>query len=133
MRSLTLLLIIFISLSAQAQSRRKIEREMNSWMGSSKKELIFNYGPVSAIADDGDGGEILIFSSRFSRDNPSLVDDGYGNLVVKQGMRYQYYRHRMFYVGRDGKAYAWKYQDNEIPPQQMQIQINGTIDVYKHQ
>lgn len=101
---------------------------MNSWLGATKQQLLMNYGLPSRTGSDGAGGEIIVFSRQVVRDNPSLVDRG-GSLQVQQGVPFVFYKHRMFYINVEGNVYHWNYESNQVPPDRLYMQINGTVDV----
>lgn len=131
LQSSCLLAVLLLSCSAgYAQSKRKIQKEMDSWMGATKKELLMSYGPASRTTSDGDGGEILVFSDQVVHDNPSLVSDGNGGLQVQQNMPYVYYRHKMYYINSSGRVYHWRYDKNKVPPDRLMIQGGVDLNVY---
>ncbi|HLO71509.1 MAG TPA: hypothetical protein VK167_11600 [Flavipsychrobacter sp.] len=127
---LCLLIAVALSVNGYSQSRRRLEKEMNSWKGSTKHELLMGYGPASRSASDGDGGEILVFSDVITKSNPSLVPDGNGGLMVQQNMPYVYYLHKMYYINKDGIVYHWRWQRNQVPPERLMIGGNLDINVY---
>jgi hypothetical protein len=86
-----LILIFFCACTSQ----REI---MDSWLGSTKHQLLTEWGPPSQTSDDGDGGEILVFTS----------STFYNNAV--------FYRNKIFYVGKDKKIYRWMVRTTQQPP-----------------
>jgi hypothetical protein len=80
---------------------------MDSWVGSTKQDLILKWGPPERTASDGGTGEILVYSSRFY--NAAL------NMTT--------YQYRMMYADNDGKIYHWLLQSGTVPPQQMNMNV----------
>jgi hypothetical protein len=85
-------------------SQRKM---MDSWIGSTKQDLILKWGPPERTASDGGTGEILVYSSRFY--NATL------NMTT--------YQYRLMYADNDGKIYHWLLQSGTVPPQQMNMNV----------
>lgn len=95
MKCLPLLLFLFV---LSCTSEKEV---LNSWMGSTKHQVILNWGAPSRTASDGNGGEILVWSNQYS-------------------YNYQaFWKHTMMYFNQYGKAYHWVVQRNAIPPTQV--------------
>lgn len=132
-KGLYLLLAVLISVSTgYSQSKKKIRRAMDSWLGSTKHELIVGLGPASRSVSDGNGGEILIYSrvNEVNRDVWRVTSDGM--LYNEQRMPDVYYRHRMFYLGTDNKVYHWRIESNKIPPERLMIGGSVDLNIYSH-
>lgn len=85
-------------------SQQKI---MDSWIGSTKQQLIGAWGPPERTASDGGTGEILIYSSSFFQPNINATE----------------YVYRMMYVDRDGKIYHWLTRNGIVPPEQINLTV----------
>ena len=72
-------------------------------MGHSKQEIIMSWGPPSRVADDGNGGELLI----------------YGNQIFIPQYNLNYWDYKMMYVNNEGKIYYWRTSRENIPPTQI--------------
>jgi hypothetical protein len=97
------LLIIGIAvLLASCTSQRKI---MDTWIGSTKHDLVLKWGPPARVASDGSTGEIYIY------ENMSMLYN-----TVR-------YNHRMFYINSDDKIYSWRTASGPVPAQQMNVNL----------
>lgn len=125
--NLIAILIAVLSFTVNAQSKRKLIKQMDSWVGATKHELIMGFGPASRIASDGNGGEILIYSKirQINRDVLRLSADG--TLYNEQRVPDVYYQHKMFYLDSRNKVYHWLIESNNIPPER--LVIGGTMDI----
>jgi hypothetical protein len=87
---------------------------MNSWVGKTKAELYKNLGKPNTITDDGQGGEILIYSSteNMGQNTGTMYSNG-GNGVnyYTTPQKRQYSRIKMFYVNKSGIIYRWKLEE----------------------
>lgn len=99
------LLIACVIISIICSSCTIEKKTMDSWIGSTKQNLILKWGPPARIASDGGNGEILIYSTQ------SYL---YGSV---------YYRYRMFYADSNGNIYHWLIQGGQVPPQQMDVNL----------
>jgi hypothetical protein len=125
-RIVILLLLLTISCDpSHAQSRKKIKKVMDSWLGDTKQALYLSWGPPAVVTSDGSKGEILIYSQRVYNDNTY----NFGGNPVR--FKQDYYINRMMYVNAEGIVYSWRYDTTPNPPQQVDINLRGTIDVYK--
>jgi hypothetical protein len=84
---------------------KKLQEKMNSWMGSTKNEVIQSWGLPNNTASDGDGGEVLVFSES----------------SYYQGTTY--YRHVLMYFNQEGRAYHWLIKRSATPPQQLDLNV----------
>lgn len=126
-KHILLVLLIVSCFQSYGQSKKKINKEMNVWYGKSLQQLIMNYGPASRIESDGADGKIAVFSNILSRSGTTLNTDAKGGLYTTQNP-YQVYKHRMFFINKNNEVYHWLYESNYVPPQQLQLNINGNIN-----
>lgn len=82
-----------------------IAKRLNTWIGQPKQNLIYSWGPPAQTADDGNGGQILV----------------YGNRVSAPSLNLDYWDITMFYVDSDGKIYHWLKKSEQVPPTQVVI------------
>lgn len=82
-------------------------KAMDSWLGSDKTELIRQWGPPFATVSDGGTGEIMVFTDAIYIPAYSITN----------------YRYRMFYVNKEGKIYHWIVRTENVPPQQIDLNI----------
>lgn len=71
---------------------------MDSWLGSTKHELILQQGLPDQSGSDGSDGEVLVYSSSYF----------YGTNV--------WYKNRVFYLNSAGKVYRWMVKNTPQPP-----------------
>jgi hypothetical protein len=83
------------------------QKLMDSWIGSSKQDLVMAWGPPERVASDGGSGEILIYSRSFYQPNLNATE----------------YVYRMMYVDNSGKIYHWLTRNGFVPPEQIQVSI----------
>lgn len=102
-------LIVFMVLSLfSCKSTRKV---MDSWLGATKQQLIMSWGPPTKSASDGGNGEILVYSKQ-------------GYIPASQYMVAQsYWDNKYFYINSSGKIYHWMTKREQIPPQQIDLNI----------
>ncbi len=103
----TLTVILIIS---SCISTRKV---MDSWIGASKQQLYMKWGPPTKTASDGGGGEILVYSEQGY--NPGIPNYGVAPST--------YWDNKYFYVNSEGKIYHWMTKSEQIPPQQIDLNI----------
>lgn len=73
---------------------------MDTWIGSSKKDLLLKWGSPNSVTSDGNGGEIVSF---YEYDKIMV----YNTLVTR---KYTY----SFYIDSQQKVYHGKYQRNTL-------------------
>ncbi|HEY2726381.1 MAG TPA: hypothetical protein VGI61_04355 [Parafilimonas sp.] len=85
---------------------------MSLWVGKTKAELYQHWGPPNNKTDDGQGGEILIYSSvvNMGQNQGTLYNNG-NDLTYTTPQNRQYSRLRMFYVNSKGIIYSWKLEE----------------------
>ena len=85
---------------------------MNSWLGSTKQEIIMSWGPPARTASDGGTGEILVYS--YPGYNPGY--NGYG--------AFSYWDYKYVYTDSNGKIYYWKTEQLRVPPTQIDLNVH---------
>lgn len=106
MRKLFLIMLLLaLSISCLAIGKKK-RAKMDSWLHHSKHELILKWGPPVRTTSDGADGEILIYCSTRYYD---------GNT---------FYNYRMFYANGSGEIYSWRISNDNVPPQQLNLNIS---------
>jgi len=87
------------------------KKAMNSWIGSTKQQLIMVWGPPVKTASDGAAGEILVYSKK----------------IYISGSKYMeaqtYWDNRYFYLNSSGKVYHWSIKQEQVPPQQINLNV----------
>lgn len=102
MQKLAYTLLLFIAIITGCSSQKKI---LNTWIGSSKYNLIQSWGPPSRTADDGNGGEVLIYADQ----------------VYAPELHLNYWNYKMMYAHPNGIIYHWRTSRKEIPPTQVNV------------
>jgi len=74
----------------------EVKEMMNSWMGSTKHELLLQWGVPYRTSTDGNRGEILTFATQKGAYHPNF---GYTTVT----------HNYLFYVDSKGIIYHWKY------------------------
>ena len=105
MKFLYLITIAFLVVAFGCTSRKKI---LNSWIGSTKQNLIYSWGPPARTESDGDGGEILIYARQ---------------IYIPQ-YRMNYWDYKMMYCHKDGEIYHWVTSRQNIPPTEVVVSFN---------
>lgn len=108
--------IIFITLSSillfgcysQKKAAEQRKAAMDSWIGSTKQQLIMSEGIPLKTASDGSNGEILMYGKQFTFTYPRTR-------VV--------WAYKLFYLNSSNKIYHWLIQESEVPPQQIDINL----------
>ena len=98
------ILVLFLLVSTSCVSQKK---SLNSWIGLDKHQLILSWGPPSRVADDGSGGEILI----------------YGHHIYSSYYHLNYWDYKMIYVDKDGKIYHWRTTREQVPPTDVNVTL----------
>lgn len=109
-------LLVALAFSCLAQRKKKIENNMNSWLGHTKQELLLSWGMPARETEDGNGGQIVAFTHGGSTDGINL---GYGNRIPPDA----WYDYRIFYINAEGRIYSWRTKREHIPPQQIDLRV----------
>ncbi len=97
MRVAAMLLVVLLnSCETPSQTLRK---NMDSWLGQTKAELLRSWGPATRTTSDGDGGEILSWENK----NTFGYADGYGNYQRTTDIEF-----KDFYCDKSGRIYLWR-------------------------
>ena len=96
------------------------QKTMDSWLGSTKKDLIMSWGPPTRTADDGDSGEVLVYAKQIYI-APSTLYLSNGTSTTTQAK--EFWDYKMFWINPDGKIYHWLSQRQQIPPSQIDLNI----------
>ena len=107
---LTKIFILFfiLSLLMSCVSTKKV---MDSWLGSTKQQIIMSWGPPARTASDGGTGEILVYANQ-----------GYWPGYNGQGA-FTYWDYKYMYVDSNGKIYYWMTKRENVPPTQIDLNI----------
>jgi hypothetical protein len=106
------------------------ERAMESWLGHNQSELVMAWGPPTAVLDDGNGGQIFVYTETRTYVSPgsstttssgSAYGQVYGNQVYVQGQEqshtmyspaqvHQWQVFRQFRIDSNGRIvqYSWR-------------------------
>jgi len=103
MKKALLITILVTTLFSCVSQRTKL----NTWLGSSKHDLIMSWGPPDRTADDGDGGQILI----------------YGHHVYAPNLNLNYWDYKMMYADKDGKIYNWRTTRQPVAPTEIDVRF----------
>jgi len=106
----TILIVAVMTLFSGCISSKKIDSQMNSWIGSDKKELILQWGPPSKVESDGNSGEILVYAQ-------------HGFVPLSTGQTVNYWLYKMMYVNQSGKIYHWIWRKMPNPPEQVDVRL----------
>ncbi len=96
-------IVLFLVIALTSCSSQK--KTLNTWIGSSKYNLIQSWGPPVHTADDGNGGEVLIYAQQ----------------VYAPDLKLNYWNYRMMYAHSDGTIYHWRTSRQEIPPTEAHV------------
>lgn len=102
------LILMVVGLVSACVSERKV---MDSWLGSTKQQLIMSWGPPARTASDGGTGEILVYATQ-----------GYWQGYSGQPS-FVYWNYRYMYVNNQGKIYHWMTKMERVPPTQIDLSI----------
>lgn len=102
------LLLLLMALFSSCTSTKKV---MDSWLGSTKQQLIMSWGPPDRTTSDGGSGEILVFATQ-----------GYWPGYNGQGA-FTYWDTKYMYLDSQGKIYYWMIKRERVPPTQIDLNI----------
>ncbi len=104
----SILILFAVTLLTACTSQKDI---MNSWLGSTKQNLIMSWGPPTRTASDGGSGEILVYSYQ-----------GYYPGFNGQGA-FTYWDNKYMYANSEGKIYYWMTRRERVPPIQVDLNV----------
>ena len=103
-----------------------INNQMSSWVGNNVNDLIASWGPPQETMSDGQGGQILIYSSARTWTTPGQATTNtygqanvYGNSVYGSATSTTTYNppqtsgyqaQRMFWADSNGTIYRWSWK-----------------------
>jgi hypothetical protein len=103
-----ILSLLLLTLFSSCTSTKKV---MDSWLGSTKQQLIMSWGPPARTASDGGTGEILVYANQ-----------GYYPGINGNGA-FTYWDYKYMYADSDGKIYYWMTRRERVPPTQIDLNI----------
>jgi len=115
--------IIIVTITVLALVACKSTREvMDSWLGHTKHDLIMKWGSPARTASDGENGEILVDAKPvYIPETTGLATPSNPNPSTSPGKTFWDYK--MFWVNSDGKIYHWMTQRQQVPPQQIDLNV----------
>lgn len=113
-------IIIFSTLSCLSCVTQ--EAVLNSWLNSTKQEIIRSWGPPDRTSSDGGSGEILVYAKQIFIPERRFYSGGSSSVISPAETFWDY---KYIYVDINKKIYYWRTQREKVPP--MQIDLN----VYK--
>ena len=105
-----LLIIFFTSCESQREIAEKRTSAMNSWIGSTKQNIIMQMGLPLKTGSDGSTGEVLVYGQQFQ-------------FHRYDGTPYVMWAYKMFYINSQNKCYHWLTQNLQVPPTQLDISL----------
>jgi hypothetical protein len=103
------------------------QQTMDSWIGSSKKDLIMSWGPPDRIASDGGDGEILVYAKQVyvpAQTGISTVGSD-GNVHTSSGTPSRtYWDYKLFYINKNSIIYHWLTRRESVPPKEINLNLN---------
>ncbi len=112
---LVVIAILAFADTGSAQGKKKTKKLMDSWLNSTKQQLILSWGPPSSTTSDGGDGEILIYSRRVY-----VPAQQYGQY---RSPGVDYYNYKMFYVNSQGTIFSWRTENNPNPPERVDVEV----------
>jgi hypothetical protein len=105
----------------------KIDRNMASWIGHHKSELLMSWGPPSQVVPDGLGGELFVYSNTKTYISPSSTQSStYGSATAhRYGNTAHVYGHANTYTTHSPSQV---YQYNSF--RQFRVNVRGMITNY---
>lgn len=104
MRILSLMIVLLLF---SCTSQREI---MDSYLGTSRRNVILNFGPPDNVYTDKSVGEILIYGQQ-----KSYYNQYNGQTMV-------WWDYQMFYIQND-KVYSWRTSRETVAPQQLNMNV----------
>ena len=121
MQRLSMLLTIAVLVGCTS-----LNETMESWVGHHRSDLIASWGPPQQVMDDGQGGEIFVYTTARSFTTPGTSTTtvagsayGYGNTtygtatgqtIYNPPQTTSYNAHRMFWIDQSGRIYRWSWK-----------------------
>lgn len=86
---------------------KQIDEVMNSWLGSTKEELLLQWGPPYSKYPDGKGGTIWTYQE-IRQTAGSAYTNKYGYTTYRAPQQYNVVR--QFFINAEGIIYAYRWQ-----------------------
>ena len=100
-----ILFILFAMTLNSCMINKKITASMNSWIGSTKQNLIMTKGLPLKTGSDGAGGEVLVYGVQ---------------LNSTYGATWEY---AIYFAHADGIIYHWLVKSEHTPPSQLDVNL----------
>ncbi|MBU2551307.1 MAG: hypothetical protein KKB20_23035, partial [Proteobacteria bacterium] len=68
-------ILCFVTVSC-GPTQEQIKQAMDSWLGVDKNSLIAQNGPPSQVLNDGQGGEIFVYTNTTAQTSPGMFYGG---------------------------------------------------------
>ncbi|WP_258422126.1 hypothetical protein [Aquiflexum gelatinilyticum] len=120
------LIVIFVFiLLASCTGQKKL---MNKWVGSSKENLISEWGMPSKTVEVEPGGEILVFAQevnfRHSSANVGSTSGGQMGSVTQNNIEVKKWQYTLFLVDPEGIIYHLTQKFYSISPEKINFQLS---------
>lgn len=111
---LIVFLLILLSGCASMDWAAQEKITMDSWLGSSKTQLLQSWGVPANIASDGQGGEIYTYGITINfGQSAGQVYAGTNRVYYTNPQNMVVTRSRMFFIDQSGKIYHWLCQGKQ--------------------
>ncbi|RPA67571.1 hypothetical protein EF405_14325 [Cyclobacteriaceae bacterium YHN15] len=121
----SLIPIFAILVLASCTGQKKL---MNKWIGSSKENLILDWGMPSKTVEVEPGGEILFFAKevkfRHASANVGPASGGYIGETITNNEEYKKWQYTIFLVDPEGTIYHLTQQFYSISPEKINFQLS---------
>lgn len=118
MRTLLLAItIVLLSFDANSQSKKKVKRMMDSWIGATTEELYAQMGAPATVTSNGGTGTMHIYVDRvYIPSQPLPFGGGYTQAT-------DYYKYKTFIADKNNKIYGWIVENKPNPPQRQDVNL----------
>ena len=100
------ILLIFFSSCGTTGYLKTETTFLESWIGSTKAELVQKLGPPNSTASDDAGGQIYIYDLVVGvTHSPGVISPMANNIYYSKPQSNNVVRSMMFFINRDGKIY----------------------------
>ncbi|MCH6199058.1 hypothetical protein MMU07_05695 [Aquiflexum sp. LQ15W] len=121
--------IFAILLLASCTGQKKL---MNKWVGSTKENLISDWGMPSKIVEIEPGGEILVFAEevnfRHSSANIGSASQSQMGNVVQNNIEVRKWQYTIFMVDPEGTIYHLTQKFYSVSPDKINFQLSQKSD-----
>lgn len=112
----SIILLLTITVLSSCTSTRKV---LDSWMGSTKQNLIISWGPPQRVFDNSPNGEILVYAKQVYIAPTTYYYGNNPTTIVGQN----YWNYTYMYINTESKVYYWRTEKQQVPPQQIDLYI----------